>query len=191
MLAEDAEVGALGQVLPEQAVGVGPPAGGQQHMAADEAGRPAVAGRADGDPRSFGRQRQALGRQPETHAAGFEDLGDTVGHVGVFARQQVGRTLHPVMPAPKRCIIWTNFRPMWLPAERADDFATRRRTFLLFQISSCAALCPAAASANSGSPGVSQRHEPDVGEMHHPYLIDLIGELGWFGPYEAARGTLA
>lgn len=29
--------------------------------------------------------------------------------------------------------------------------------------------------------GVPERHEPDTGELHHPYLFDLIDELGWDG----------
>ncbi len=29
--------------------------------------------------------------------------------------------------------------------------------------------------------GVPERHEPDVGELHHPYLFDLIDALGWQG----------
>ena len=57
-------------------------------------------------------------------------------------------------------------------------------------------------------PGEAQRHEPDVGEMHHPYLFDGLGwsgragceyrpragapaGLGWFEPYKAAQGCLA
>ena len=45
--------------------------------------------------------------------------------------------------------------------------------------------------------GVPQRHEPDVGELHHPYLFEVIDELsaacgwdGWVGcEYRPARGT--
>jgi hydroxypyruvate isomerase len=29
--------------------------------------------------------------------------------------------------------------------------------------------------------GVPDRHEPDIGELHHPYLFKLIDELGWDG----------
>ena len=29
--------------------------------------------------------------------------------------------------------------------------------------------------------GVPERHEPDVGEIHHPYLFDLIDRLGYAG----------
>ncbi len=33
--------------------------------------------------------------------------------------------------------------------------------------------------------GVPQRHEPDLGELHHPYLFDVIDEVsaqcGWDG----------
>ena len=43
--------------------------------------------------------------------------------------------------------------------------------------------------------GVPQRHEPDVGELHHPYLFDLIDELGWSGhvgcEYRPRAGTSA
>jgi 2-dehydrotetronate isomerase len=56
--------------------------------------------------------------------------------------------------------------------------------------------------------GVPQRHEPDLGEIHHPYLFSLLDELGyagyvgaeyrprgntsaglgWFAPYRASQG---
>lgn len=47
--------------------------------------------------------------------------------------------------------------------------------------------------------GVPQRHEPDIGELHHPYLFDVIDEVsaacgwqGWVGcEYRPARGTQA
>jgi len=43
--------------------------------------------------------------------------------------------------------------------------------------------------------GVPERHEPDVGEIHYPYLFDLLDELGydgWIGcEYRPARGTVA
>jgi hydroxypyruvate isomerase len=45
--------------------------------------------------------------------------------------------------------------------------------------------------------GVPQRHEPDLGELHHPYLFEVIDEVsaacgwdGWVGcEYRPARGT--
>jgi hydroxypyruvate isomerase len=45
--------------------------------------------------------------------------------------------------------------------------------------------------------GVPMRHEPDLGELHHPYLFDVIDEVsaacgwqGWIGcEYRPARGT--
>ena len=43
--------------------------------------------------------------------------------------------------------------------------------------------------------GVPERHEPDVGELHHPYLFELIDELGWTGhvgcEYRPRAGTSA
>lgn len=40
--------------------------------------------------------------------------------------------------------------------------------------------------------GVPERHEPDVGELNHPYLFDLIDRLGWPGwigcEYRPSRG---
>jgi len=47
--------------------------------------------------------------------------------------------------------------------------------------------------------GVPQRHEPDLGELHHPYLFEVIDELtaagqwsGWVGcEYRPARGAVA
>jgi hydroxypyruvate isomerase len=47
--------------------------------------------------------------------------------------------------------------------------------------------------------GVPQRHEPDLGELHHPYLFELIDALsanggwdGWVGcEYRPARGAVA
>lgn len=40
--------------------------------------------------------------------------------------------------------------------------------------------------------GVPQRHEPDIGELHHPYLfeqIDALGYTGWVGcEYRPSRG---
>ena len=46
--------------------------------------------------------------------------------------------------------------------------------------------------------GVPQRHEPDLGELHHPYLFEVIDELtavglwnGWVGcEYRPARGAV-
>jgi hydroxypyruvate isomerase len=43
--------------------------------------------------------------------------------------------------------------------------------------------------------GVPERHEPDAGEVHYPYLFDLIDTLGWkcwIGcEYRPARGPVA
>lgn len=43
--------------------------------------------------------------------------------------------------------------------------------------------------------GVPQRHEPDLGELNHPYLFSVIDELGfdgWIGcEYRPARGPVA
>jgi hydroxypyruvate isomerase len=47
--------------------------------------------------------------------------------------------------------------------------------------------------------GVPERHEPDVGELNHPYLFDVIDEVsaqcgweGWVGcEYRPARGAVA
>ncbi|HEY4068492.1 MAG TPA: 2-oxo-tetronate isomerase [Burkholderiaceae bacterium] len=43
--------------------------------------------------------------------------------------------------------------------------------------------------------GVPDRHEPDLGELHHPYLFRLIDELGWSGhigcEYRPRAGTSA
>jgi hydroxypyruvate isomerase len=43
--------------------------------------------------------------------------------------------------------------------------------------------------------GVPERHEPDCGELHHPYLFALIDELGYNGQigceYPPAAGTSA
>lgn len=44
--------------------------------------------------------------------------------------------------------------------------------------------------------GVPDRHEPDIGELYHPYLFKLIDELGWSGrhigcEYRPRAGTSA
>jgi hydroxypyruvate isomerase len=43
--------------------------------------------------------------------------------------------------------------------------------------------------------GVPQRHEPDIGELNHPYLFSVIDELGydgWIGcEYRPGRGAVA
>ena len=43
--------------------------------------------------------------------------------------------------------------------------------------------------------GVPERHEPDIGELHHPYLFALLDELGWTGhigcEYRPRAGTTA
>ena len=43
--------------------------------------------------------------------------------------------------------------------------------------------------------GVPTRHEPDVGELHHPYLFGVLDELGWSGhigcEYRPRAGTSA
>ena len=43
--------------------------------------------------------------------------------------------------------------------------------------------------------GVPQRHEPDIGELHHPYLFSVIDELAWDGwigcEYRPRAGTTA
>ena len=43
--------------------------------------------------------------------------------------------------------------------------------------------------------GVPERHEPDLGELHYPYLFQLLDELGWAGhvgaEYRPRAGTSA
>ena len=43
--------------------------------------------------------------------------------------------------------------------------------------------------------GVPDRHEPDLGELHHPYLFKVLAELGWSGhigcEYRPRAGTSA
>jgi hydroxypyruvate isomerase len=43
--------------------------------------------------------------------------------------------------------------------------------------------------------GVPERHEPDRGEVHYPYLFDVVDELGWDGwigcEYRPAAATSA
>ena len=43
--------------------------------------------------------------------------------------------------------------------------------------------------------GVPERHEPDIGELYHPYLFELIDELGWAShigcEYRPRAGTSA
>ena len=43
--------------------------------------------------------------------------------------------------------------------------------------------------------GVPHRHEPDLGELHHPYLFSVLDELGWDGfigcEYRPRAGTSA
>ena len=43
--------------------------------------------------------------------------------------------------------------------------------------------------------GVPNRHEPDMGELHHPYLFSVLDELGWNGfigcEYRPRAGTSA
>jgi len=43
--------------------------------------------------------------------------------------------------------------------------------------------------------GVPDRHEPDLGELHHPYLFSVLDELGWDGfigcEYRPRAGTSA
>ncbi len=64
------------------------------------------------------------------------------------------------------------------------DVATRLRRYL-----------PTGRVGHLQVAGVPERHEPDVGELHHPYLFDLIDALGydgWIGcEYRPARGAAA
>ncbi|MDT8992298.1 hydroxypyruvate isomerase family protein [Curvibacter sp. APW13] len=63
------------------------------------------------------------------------------------------------------------------------DLATRLRQYL-----------PTAHVGHIQIAGVPERHEPDVGEVHYPYLFQLIDKLGWDGwigcEYRPARGAV-
>ena len=64
------------------------------------------------------------------------------------------------------------------------DLATRLRQYL-----------PTSRVGHLQIAGVPERFEPDVGEVHYPYLFDLIDQLGWRGwigcEYRPARGAVA
>ena len=64
------------------------------------------------------------------------------------------------------------------------DLATKLRQFL-----------PTGRVAHLQVAGVPQRHEPDLGEVHYPYLFELIDSLGWVGhvgcEYRPRAGTSA
>ena len=64
------------------------------------------------------------------------------------------------------------------------DVATKLRQYL-----------PTGRVAHLQIAGVPERHEPDRGELHYPYLFDLIdacGYSGWVGcEYRPAAGTRA
>lgn len=64
------------------------------------------------------------------------------------------------------------------------DLATKIRQYL-----------PTGNVAHIQIAGVPERHEPDVGEVHYPYLFDLLdalGYAGWIGcEYRPARGAAA
>ncbi len=64
------------------------------------------------------------------------------------------------------------------------DVATRLRTYI-----------PGGAVAHVQIAGVPERHEPDVGELHYPYLLALLDRLGyggWVGcEYRPQGGTRA
>jgi hydroxypyruvate isomerase len=50
------------------------------------------------------------------------------------------------------------------------DVATKLRTYL-----------PTGRVGHLQIAGVPERHEPDVGEVHYPYLFDVVDALGWDG----------
>ena len=64
------------------------------------------------------------------------------------------------------------------------DVATKLRQYL-----------PTGAVGHIQIAGVPERHEPDLGELHYPYLLDLIDSLGYSGwvgcEYRPRRGTVA
>ena len=64
------------------------------------------------------------------------------------------------------------------------DVATKLRRYL-----------PTGRVAHIQVASVPERHEPDRGELHYPYLFDLIDHLGWQGwigcEYRPAAGTRA
>lgn len=64
------------------------------------------------------------------------------------------------------------------------DLATRLRQYL-----------PTGRVGHLQIAGVPERHEPNVGELHYPYLFQLIDSLGWDGwigcEYRPARGAVA
>lgn len=63
------------------------------------------------------------------------------------------------------------------------DLATRLRQYL-----------PTGRVGHLQIAGVPERHEPDVGEIHYPYLFDLIDTTGWRGwvgcEYRPGRGAV-
>ena len=64
------------------------------------------------------------------------------------------------------------------------DVATKLRQYL-----------PTGAVGHIQIAGVPERHEPDLGELHYPYLLDLIDSLGYTGwvgcEYRPRRGAVA
>ena len=64
------------------------------------------------------------------------------------------------------------------------DVATKLRQYL-----------PTGAVGHIQIAGVPERHEPDQGELHYPYLLDLIDSLGYTGwvgcEYRPRRGAVA
>ena len=63
------------------------------------------------------------------------------------------------------------------------DVATKLRQYL-----------PTGAVGHIQIAGVPERHEPDLGELHYPYLLDLIDSLGYTGwvgcEYRPRRGAV-